>query len=221
MMISMGVIDCFKQNHSLEITKESVIMQPSDNFNIKNYPVRRIKISPIQFYFFYKEITNWNKFIDKLLKNQYLLEHFIRIRLLTNSTITIDYTWSRITYMTLMENIETEHIFLWLSTLGGGYSSLGEHFSSCAIIASKISLQQLILCYKLGDPNMQSRCKLFYSISLIQQGKLRLAKKIIREQYKFAKSQTVEDFRLIKMCQGIWLKLQHSYRIRLIGSDSK
>lgn len=68
---------------------------------------------------------------------------------------------------------------------------------------------------RLGDPFLQARCKLYYSISLIQTGRLRQAKYIIREQYRFAVTQKEVDGRLIKMCQGIWLRLQYEYSLKL------
>lgn len=59
------------------------------------------------------------------------------------------------------------------------------------------------------------RCQLYYSISLIQKGKLRAAKELIRTQYIYAKEERRNgDERLYKMCHGIWLKLQYSYVLR-------
>ncbi|XP_039959304.1 uncharacterized protein F58A4.6 [Bactrocera tryoni] len=127
----------------------------------------------------------------------------------------IDYKWNRILSHTLWEHIEVEYLMSWLSTLGGGYSALGEQFSKCAEVAGKISLRQFNIGLRLGDPFLQARCKLYYSISLIQTGQLRKAKYIIREQYKFAKKQKEFDGRLVKMCHGIWLRLQYEYGLRL------
>jgi Domain of unknown function (DUF4807) len=109
------------------------------------------------------------------------------------------------------EQIEIDHMFSWLSTLGGGFSALGDYFEDRAKIAGKISIQQMRLAYRLGDPNLISRCKLFLSISLIQQGNLKLAQKLIREQFEFGKSSY--DTRLVKMCLGIWSKLQYTHKI--------
>lgn len=82
-------------------------------------------------------------------------------------------------------------------------------------MAGKISRKQLLIGIRLGDPFLQARCKLFYSISLIQTGHLRSAKYIIRQQYAFARCYKETDARLIKMCKGIWLKLQYEYGQRL------
>lgn len=102
-------------------------------------------------------------------------------------------------------------MFSWLSTLGGAFSALGDYFEDRAKIAGKISIHQMILAHKLADPNLIARCKLFLSISLIQQEKFKLAQRFIREQYEFG--QAVCDTRLIKMCLGIWSKLQYSHKI--------
>ena len=82
-------------------------------------------------------------------------------------------------------------------------------------MAGKISRKQLLIGIRLGDPFLQARCKLFYSISLIQTGRLRLAKYIIRQQYAFARRYEESDARLMKMCKGIWIKLQYEYGLRL------
>ncbi|XP_030379465.1 uncharacterized protein F58A4.6 [Scaptodrosophila lebanonensis] len=127
---------------------------------------------------------------------------------------TIDYKWADMLAHTLWEHIEVEHLMSWLSTLGGGFSALGEQFERCADTAGKISLQQLHIGMRLGDPFLQARCKLYYSISLIQRGQLRLAKHLIRSQYQFAKVHKEHDIRLVRMCQGIWLRLCFEYKER-------
>lgn len=82
-------------------------------------------------------------------------------------------------------------------------------------------MQQLNLGMRLGDPYLQSRCKLFYSISLIQRGHLRAAKYIIRQQYVFALKEEENDIRLLNMCKGIWLRLQHEYQQRKTRNNQK
>ncbi|XP_017094444.1 uncharacterized protein F58A4.6 [Drosophila bipectinata] len=129
---------------------------------------------------------------------------------------TIDYKWADMLAHTLWEHIEVEHLMSWLSTLGGGFSALGEQFGKCAETAGKISLQQLKIGMRLGDPFLQARCKLYYSISLIQRGHLRSAKHLIRQQYAFARHHVEADGRLVRMCQGIWLRLQYEYEQRRI-----
>lgn len=133
-----------------------------------------------------------------------------------------------------------ENLMSWLSTLGGAFSALGDSFEKCVSLldiasikiyrkinlfvfiseikadrAGRISMYQMKLGLKSGDPSIISRCKLYYSISLIQKGKLRAAKSLILEEYEHAKDERKEgDERLYKMCHGIWLKLQYTYAMR-------
>lgn len=76
-------------------------------------------------------------------------------------------------------------------------------------MAGKISLQQLKVAMRIGDPLIASRCKLYAAISLLQRGFYKQAKFIVQDQYKFIKSQLNVDERLIKMCCGIWTKLRY------------
>lgn len=76
-------------------------------------------------------------------------------------------------------------------------------------------MYQLKLAFKCGDPSIVARSKLYYSISLIQKGRLRAAKQMILDQYEFAKEERRSgDERVYKMCHGIWLKLQYAYTMR-------
>lgn len=81
-------------------------------------------------------------------------------------------------------------------------------------------MHQLKLATYFGDPTIVARSKLYYSISLIQKGKLRAAKKTVREQYALAKADVEIDQRLIKMCLGIWMKLQYAYVQRHIARQA-
>lgn len=104
----------------------------------------------------------------------------------------------------------------WLSTLGGAFSALGDFFDQAAERAGRISFYQLKLAIKSGDPSIIARSKLYYSISLIQKGNFREAKRIILNQYEHAKEEfNAGDPRLYKMCHGIWLKLQYTHQMKL------
>lgn len=116
---------------------------------------------------------------------------------------------NEITYHLVRERLELDHALSWLSTLGGAFSALGDYFPSAAEMAGKISLHQFKLALRLHDPNIQARCRLFLSLSLIQQRCYQIAKKIILEEYKSAKNSVVVDERLVKMCFGIWSKLKY------------
>ncbi|KAG4080754.1 hypothetical protein HA402_005934 [Bradysia odoriphaga] len=126
----------------------------------------------------------------------------------------IDRDWNSLTRHTAWEKVELDHLLSWLSTLGGAFSALGDSKTNCAEIAGKISFYQLKLGLQFGDPLIVARSKLFVSLSLIQRGRLRLAKRIIRQQYEVAKVEEEYDPRLRKMCVGIWMKLQYAYQQR-------
>ncbi|XP_022223978.2 uncharacterized protein F58A4.6-like [Drosophila obscura] len=127
---------------------------------------------------------------------------------------TIDYKWAKILAHTIWEHIEVENLMSWLSTLGGGFSALGEQFERYSKTAGRISLQQLKIGVRLGDPFLQARCKLYFSISLIQRGHLRAAKHLIRDQHQFARVHREKDQRLVRMCHGIWMRLMYEYKQR-------
>lgn len=107
------------------------------------------------------------------------------------------------------ERCELDHTLSWLSTLGGAFSALGDYSLNCAEIAGKISYHQLQLALRLQDEGIVARCRLYFSLSLIQRKHYKFARKIIYNEYLNAKKAIVIDTRLISMCKGIWSKLQY------------
>lgn len=65
----------------------------------------------------------------------------------------------------------------------------------------------------VGDPNIVSRCRLYFSLSLIQKKRFRKAQSIIYNEYNIAKTAIVRDDKLLNMCKGIWSKLQYEWNI--------
>lgn len=136
----------------------------------------------------------------------------ILVRLRTPKKQFLDYKWNdRVTQLAL-ERREVDYAMSWLSTLGGAFSALGEEFQYCAEMAGKISIKQFELALRLGDPILVARCKLYAALSLIQRGRFRIPKKIVRNVYKFALAE--KDIRLQNMCQGIWAKLKYCYTLK-------
>ncbi|XP_030755089.1 uncharacterized protein F58A4.6 [Sitophilus oryzae] len=125
----------------------------------------------------------------------------------------IDYRWNEHVCFLIREKCELDHALSWLSTLGGAFSALGDYFEKCADTAGKISVNQLKLAIRLGDPNIASRCRLYLSLSLIQKKKYKLAAKIIEAEYVTSKCAIIVDERLVRMCKGIWSKLQYEYSL--------
>jgi len=106
-------------------------------------------------------------------------------------------------------------LMAWCSTLGGAHSSLGETFFAHAEKAGEISHRQLALASEMGDLRLASQCKLYVAFSLLQRGRLKQAAKIVREQYKFAKSEAAGiDPKIISMCLSAWIRLKHLHQAR-------
>lgn len=127
----------------------------------------------------------------------------------------IDIKWGAMICMQIQELAELQHAMSWLSTLGGGFSALGDYHAQCAEVAGRISMGQLAIAHRLGDPILTCKCRLYAALSLIQLGRLKAARNIIRAQYSFARSRPEgsRDPVLIRMCLGIWSKLQYAWTV--------
>ncbi|XP_050071041.1 uncharacterized protein F58A4.6 [Anopheles maculipalpis] len=125
----------------------------------------------------------------------------------------LDYHWGERAVRMIWELVEITELMAWLSTLGGAFSALGNYQPACADTAGKISLHQMELAFRLGDPSLVARCKLYLAISLVQREQFAAAGHIVRHVYRHERKQTVPDTRLLKMCQGIWSKLRYEYDI--------
>lgn len=114
---------------------------------------------------------------------------------------------------TIWECIELDYIMSWLSTLGGAFSALGDYYTTSADTAGKISIHQLKLAMRIGDPLTIARCKLYLSISLIQKNQFKLARKLIIEQYNLAIKHKEPNRLLVTMCLGIWNKMKYTKQL--------
>ncbi|KHJ47142.1 hypothetical protein D918_02703 [Trichuris suis] len=112
--------------------------------------------------------------------------------------------------MTYMhQRLELEHASWCLSTFGGAFSAYGDYFYEFAVKAGEISTTQLRIAILLGNELLVSRCRLYYALSLIQQRKLRLAKRIIRHEYAQWSGVRQEEGKLIRnICLGTWSRLK-------------
>ncbi|KAF0290896.1 uncharacterized protein FJT64_010928 [Amphibalanus amphitrite] len=131
----------------------------------------------------------------------------LRLRLTTPGAAPLDLAWSRRVQLLLWERRELDHMMSWLSTLGGAFSALGDYFAECAEMAGRISVKQLELALRLGDPLTEARCKLYAALSLMQRGRFEWAAALVRQQYRLPAART--DPRLRTMCRGVWNKLQY------------
>ncbi|EDV99761.1 uncharacterized protein F58A4.6 [Drosophila grimshawi] len=211
MTLIVCVCDYWQRRHFYD---QSPIQPTSKTGTSQNGSVRRLRLQldAITANYWLRELLQ-----QEVLRRRLQCDHGVQLLWLSlhpPECGTIDYKWADMLAHTIWEHIEVEHLMSWLSTLGGGFSALGEQFERCAQTAGKISLQQLNIGLRLGDPFLQARCKLYYSISLIQRGHLRHAKQLIRAQYQFAMKHKEHDQRLVRMCLGIWLRLRFEYEER-------
>lgn len=81
---------------------------------------------------------------QKALRERLQAEHNVQLVWLSfhpPERDTIDYKWADMLAHTIWEHIEMEHLMSWLSTLGGGFSALGEQFERC-VSAKMFEVQQ-------------------------------------------------------------------------------
>ncbi|XP_033747503.1 uncharacterized protein LOC117332631 [Pecten maximus] len=121
----------------------------------------------------------------------------------------IDYAWNYRMGSQMMRRVILDDAMNWLSTLGGGYSSLGDYFQHHAEEAGRISLQQLKLAERMGDPVMSARCKIFFAQSLMQRGYIKQCKAILRAQSYHCKSLLVSDDKLLALYKSLKWRLKH------------
>eukprot|EP00124_Ichthyophonus_hoferi_P005625 Ihof_evm1s868 gene=Ihof_evmTU1s868 len=77
---------------------------------------------------------------------------------------------------------------LWLSTLGGAYSALGETNRNHAIRAGELALSQRRLAIWMGHEVLAMQCLLFTSYALMQLDCLKSARDVILRVWKYARS---------------------------------
>ncbi|KAL1237520.1 Uncharacterized protein TSPI_01462 [Trichinella spiralis] len=158
------------------------------------------------------EFAEWKDF-ESLPPSESFSKEDQSARAIYNPELYFDMRGSLMMMSFLNYHLELEK-FMWiLSTFGGAFSAYGDYNEDFAVKASAISVKQLEIAMKLGNPVLISRCKLYLSLSLIQRGYFRLAKRIIREQFKLWEKVEVSDGNLIrKICRGIWTRLNNEKR---------
>ncbi|GAV05442.1 hypothetical protein RvY_15576 [Ramazzottius varieornatus] len=118
-----------------------------------------------------------------------------------------DEAWeNRIWTLCMWNELVKEHL-AWLSTLGGAFSALGKiGFKAFAERAGKISISQLRLALRLGDPILSSRSRIYFALSLIQQRSFRMARRILRNERRFARSEAArsEADKLESIVDSVW-----------------
>lgn len=129
--------------------------------------------------------------------------------LIEPAPVNISYNWGSKLNTLVKKREALEEAMAQLSTLGGGYSSLGEYSIHFSEEAGKLSLVQLKVAMEMGDPITASKCRLFYALSLMQRGQYVKSGHMIRAEYTFALHLKPRDQKLIDMCKGLWSKRRY------------
>lgn len=146
---------------------------------------------------------------------------FINIQPLTCLCMEPDLRWCKRLLVDLTEYMQLQDVMAWLSTLGGAYSAMGDHLYSYSEKACQISQHQLIVALRLRNPVLAAQCKVFAALSLIQRGQLKLASRILREQYVLAKSDGFGmDEKLISSCKSAWSRIQYLKKQKKINREA-
>lgn len=222
MKLSFLMIDKDFQLHKcVLIAKDKLKIVRIDRYSYGEFPAKTFYINAYGWFFVKNELCccrhyrrSFKTHIMAMSKNKKCM---MVIKLEPPKKEVIDYCWGEICSRKIWEAIELEYIMSWLSTLGGAFSALGDYDYDRASIAGRISLNQLCLAFRIGDPMTTAQCYLYLSISLIQQHKFKAAKRLIKEQYRFALAQHEKSKFLINMCLGIWNKLRYTKQLAQQG----
>jgi len=126
------------------------------------------------------------------------------------SILPLDAAFGRRVLRLLHDRLDLEIAMAWLSTLGGGFSALGDYYSAAAEKAQKISVAQMKLARDMGDPIVAAKAWVWFSLSLLQKGQLKTAKWIVRKQLTFSRTKMGSiDPRLKNMCKGVLSRIKY------------
>lgn len=90
--------------------------------------------------------------------------------------------------------METEEQLALLSTLGGGFSCLGDWDPAFGQTAGRIAVQQLFLSVtRINDPNLVTRALIYQVYAFCQQGMKRKAVRQMRLVHKHIRSMRRQD----------------------------
>lgn len=152
-------------------------------------PRKKYKNEGLHFCVFLKELKNsktfrWSfinrtMFGDKhkqphITKNKNALPNTILWTLDDSISHIIDKEWCVRMNECAVERQNLDTVMSWLSTLGGACSALGDYDTHFAKRAGEISVKQMEIALRLGDPFVMSRCRLYLAISMIQQGRFKV-----------------------------------------------
>ncbi|CAH8521671.1 unnamed protein product [Schistosoma turkestanicum] len=118
----------------------------------------------------------------------------------------------------LVKSIVIEESMAWLSTLGGGYSSLGDQSDYAASLAGTVSLFQMSLALEINSPMLLAKSQLWFAQSLMQRGFLKHSAKILRRIFimwrPLMRPDFSSDMRIDYMALGLWARLRHLWKTK-------
>ncbi|XP_049537215.1 uncharacterized protein F58A4.6 [Anopheles darlingi] len=209
-MVSFYIVDYTDCVEKCNITSRSIRTRCSAGRCPQPKPASCISTDPVTLVDFLLNVQCYPRF-RLTVANKLVDQEPKQIKLIPPAKEHLDYYWSSRAVRMLWELNELNEMMAWLSTLGGAFSALGDYQLACADVAGQISMHQMKLAFRLGDPSLVARCRLYLAISLIQKCEFSAAKHIVQTVYRNEKRQAEPEIRLLKMCQGIWAKLRYEY----------
>ncbi|XP_065299114.1 uncharacterized protein [Dermacentor albipictus] len=112
----------------------------------------------------------------------------------------MDMSWEAKIIHLVVQQLELENTMAWLSTLGGAFSALGDYCSRFAEAAGLVSVKQLKLALRFGDPVTVCRCHIYLAMSLLQRGYFRSCRRILRPGASGAANKTsIPEWRIVEL----------------------
>ncbi|XP_058450322.1 uncharacterized protein F58A4.6 [Malaya genurostris] len=214
-MISFYVIDYWDSVETFYICRNCIKKRKTANAeSLISNDVSRITTNSIELNYFLLDLhcfANYRLKIANAVFNYNKAHQNLAIKIQPPLREPIDYKWGERANRMLWERIELDEMMSWLSTLGGAFSALGDYYLACADVAGRISIQQMKLAMRLGEPSLITRCRLFMAIAMTQKYNFAAAKKVVQQVYRTEKRRSEPDQRLLRMCLGIWSKTSYEY----------
>ena len=187
---------------SLAFTTSSTVsngLEESCQYHIDHWCLQNYNLTLYQLMYVFNEVRRSKNFTRSLVKKELIpktyrkriialirngahLDLIVKFRVNDCDYSPIDWQGNYLILALVSIKLKIEETLSILSTLGGAYSSLGEHYKHFAIKAGETSLKQIGLACLSGDPTVIARCSIYMVYSLCQRG---LHKKARRLMIKF------------------------------------
>ncbi|KNC87435.1 hypothetical protein SARC_00472 [Sphaeroforma arctica JP610] len=122
--------------------------------------------------------------------------------------------WYGKLHVLLRLNTQFHFFGLWLSTLGGAHSALGDTDRSHAIRAFHLGVQQMRVAQRMGNTYLEYMCLLHLSHGMIQLEQYTAARHAIERCWKVRQASFKYDDKFTQSCQAAWRRLNIALRKR-------